>query len=589
MTDSERQKRFRKPILSIFASYYVPHRKLFIIDLICALGIALIDLTFPMVSRHALQTLLPNAFYRSFVIVILLMVAAYILRSVLQYIVTYWGHLMGVRMEEDMRQDLFTHISGMSFRFYDNNRTGSLLSRMVSDLFEIVELAHHGPEDLFISAITLVGSFLLMFRIRWQLTLVLLVMLPFIVLLTIRQRKQMSDTSVQVKETTAEINSGIESSISGARTAQAFTNEKFEIKKFIRGNKAYGNAKKGFYHSMAVYHSGMEFMTSMLNVLVIGIGGYFVVDGQMDLVDLITFTLYVNAFLGPIRKLVAFFEQLTKGMAGMTRFVEIMRIEPEIENSPNAQDIYPLTGNIRYEDVTFSYNPEGDESSQVLSHLNLAIDQGQKVAIVGPSGSGKTTLCQLLPRFYDITGGAITIGGHDIRDITLESLRAQIGIVQQDVFIFADTIYENIRYGRPDASYEEVIAAAKLAEIDDFIRALPEGYDTIVGERGTTLSGGQRQRVSIARIFLKNPPIMILDEATSALDTATEVRIQKALDTLAQGRTSLIIAHRLSTIRNADTIVYLDTNGIREQGSHDELMAQGGAYADLYNTQSRVK
>lgn len=587
MTQQERQQRFSKPLLRIFISYYGPHSKLFFLDLFCALGIAIVDLLFPMVSRFALQDLLPQGMYRQFTLLIFGLVAAYVVRSVLMYIVTYWGHLMGVRMEADMRRDLFTHISHMSYRFYDNNRTGSLLSRIVSDLFDIVELAHHGPEDLFIAGITLVGSFILMLRIRWQLALLLIFVVPFIVLLTIRQRKRMSDTSVQVKETTAQINSDIESSISGARTAQAFTNEKFEVKKFNRGNNAYTQAKDGYYHSMATYQSGMEFMTSILNIMVIGVGGYFVAKGEMDLVDLIAFTLYVNSFLSPIRKLVFFFEQYTKGMAGLERFVELMRNDPEIIDSPSASDVQPLDGDVVYQNVTFTYNPEGDENSTILHNLSLTVPEGHKVAIVGPSGSGKTTLCQLLPRFYQITGGAITIGGHDIKDITLKSLRAQIGIVQQEVFIFADTILENIRYGRPDATFEEVVAAAKLAEIDDFIHQLPDGYNTIVGERGTTLSGGQRQRVSIARIFLKNPRIMILDEATSALDTATEVRIQRALDTLAQGRTSLIIAHRLSTIRNADTIVYLDQEGIREQGSHAELMAQNGPYRQLYEAQYR--
>ncbi|NCC82900.1 MAG: ABC transporter ATP-binding protein [Clostridia bacterium] len=587
MTQQERQQRFSKPLLRIFISYYGPHRKLFFLDLFCALGIAIVDLLFPMVSRFALQDLLPQGMYRQFTLLIFGLVAAYVVRSVLMYIVTYWGHLMGVRMEADMRRDLFTHISHMSYRFYDNNRTGSLLSRIVSDLFDIVELAHHGPEDLFIAGITLVGSFILMLRIRWQLALLLIFVVPFIVLLTIRQRKRMSDTSVQVKETTAQINSDIESSISGARTAQAFTNEKFEVKKFNRGNNAYTQAKDGYYHSMATYQSGMEFMTSILNIMVIGVGGYFVAKGEMDLVDLIAFTLYVNSFLAPIRKLVFFFEQYTKGMAGLERFVELMRNDPEIIDSPSASDVQPLDGDVVYQNVTFTYNPEGDENSTILHNLSLTVPEGHKVAIVGPSGSGKTTLCQLLPRFYQITGGAITIGGHDIKDITLKSLRAQIGIVQQEVFIFADTILENIRYGRPDATFEEVVAAAKLAEIDEFIHQLPDGYNTIVGERGTTLSGGQRQRVSIARIFLKNPRIMILDEATSALDTATEVRIQRALDTLAQGRTSLIIAHRLSTIRNADTIVYLDQEGIREQGSHAELMAQNGPYRQLYEAQYR--
>lgn len=588
MTELERQKRFSKSLLGIFASYFVPHRKLFFLDLACALGIALVDLSFPIVSRYALQNYLPHQKYREFALIIIALIGVYLIRSVLQYIVTFWGHLMGVRMEADMRRDLFTHMSHMSFRFYDQNRTGTLLSRIVSDLFDITELAHHGPEDLFIASITLVGSFIFMLQIRWQLALLLILMIPFIVLLTIRQRKRMSASSLDVKVTTGQINSDIESSISGARTAQAFTNEKFEIKKFDRGNNAYRDAKRGFYRSMAVYQTGMEFMTSILNVLVIGVGGYYVALGQMDLVDLITFNLYVNAFLVPIRKLVAFFEQYTKGMAGLQRFTDLMRIEPEIEDSPDARDVYPLNGDIVYDNITFSYNPEDSDDQTVLRNLSLTVPQGKKVAVVGPSGSGKTTLCQLLPRFYETQEGTITIGGHDINDVTLQSLRAQIGIVQQDVFIFADSIMENIRYGRPSATFEEVVQAAKLADIDDFIRSLPEGYETIVGERGTTLSGGQRQRVSIARIFLKNPPIMILDEATSALDTATEVRIQRALDQLASGRTSLIIAHRLSTIRNADIIVYLDQNGICEKGTHEELMANDGPYKKLYEAQYNV-
>lgn len=585
MTQEERRQRFNKSLMSIFISYYVPHRKLFFLDMACALGIAIIDLIFPMASRYALQVLLPQGLFRQFTLVIIGFLIAYLIRSVLQYIVTHWGHVMGVRMEADMRQDLFTHISQLSHGFYDNNRTGSLLSRIVSDLFDISELAHHGPEDLFISGITLIGSFILMLRIRWELALLLIVVIPFIVMLTIRQRKRMSAHSMRVKETTAEINTNIESSISGVRTAQAFTNEKFEVKKFNRGNHAYTNAKDDFYRSMATYHSGMEFMTSVLHIMVIGVGGYFVSQGKMDLVDLIAFTLYVNAFITPIRKLVAFFEQYTKGMAGLERFVELMREEPEIIDKPNAIDLYPLSGDVHYKNITFSYNSDGDKDSIILQNLNLKIPEGKKVAIVGPSGSGKTTLCQLLPRFYQISEGEIIIGEKNIEDITLRSLREQIGIVQQEVFIFADTILENIRYGRPSSSFEEVVHAAKLAEIDDFINQLPDGYNTIVGERGTTLSGGQRQRVSIARIFLKNPRIMILDEATSALDTATEVRIQRALDTLAQGRTSLIIAHRLSTIRNADMIVYLDQEGIIEQGSHEELMAKKGPYRELYEVQ----
>lgn len=588
MTDSARKKRFNKSYLNIFISYYKPHKGLFFLDMACAFGIALVDLIFPMVSRHALQEVLPTGNYRFFIVIILALLGAYVVRSVFQYIVTYWGHQMGVYMESDMRRDLFSHIAKLSFSFFDKHRTGTLLTRIVSDLFDITELAHHGPENIFIAGLTLIGAFILMLVIHWPLALILIIMTPAILWLTIRQRKQMQDSSYEVKQTTGQINSTIESSISGAKTAQAFTNEDYEISKFHKGNNDYQEAKRGFYRSMAVYQSGMEFMTSILNVLVIGIGGLFVARGTMTLVDLITFTLYVNAFINPIRKLVAFFEQYTKGMSGLQRFVEIMRIDPEIEDKPHAKDI-TLTGDINYKNISFTYDPEDKDNHTVLQKLNLLVPEGQKVAIVGPSGSGKTTLCQLLPRFYEIQSGQIEIGGVDIHDVTLQSLRAQIGIVQQEVFIFASTILDNIRYGKPDATYEEIIEAARMADIHEFIMSLPHQYDTIVGERGTTLSGGQRQRISIARIFLKNPPIMILDEATSSLDTATEVKIQTALDRLAVGRTSLIIAHRLSTIRNADKIVYLDQSGIREEGSHEELMAHDGPYKKLYEVQYEMK
>jgi ATP-binding cassette subfamily B protein len=587
MTDLQRKNRFNKSLLSIFVSYYGPHKKLFFLDMACGLGIALIDLLFPWISRHALQVVLPEGRYRFFAIIVLAMVIAYTVRSVLQYIVTYWGHQMGVFMEADMRRDLFTHMSRMSFSFFDKHRTGNLLSRIVSDLFDITELAHHGPENILMAAITLIGSFILMLRIHWPLALVIIFMIPAIVYLTIRQRKRMADSSYRVKQSTGQINSTIESSISGAKTTQAFANEDVEISKFKVGNEDYQDAKKEFYKSMAVYQSGMEFMTSILNVIVIGLGGYFFAQGKITIVDLLAFTLYVNTFLKPIRNLVAFFEQFSKGMSGLERFAEIMRLDPEIQDEPYAQDI-KVKGDILYKNVSFSYNPKDKDVSSVLQHVDLRVPEGQKVAIVGPSGAGKTTLCQLLPRFYEIQSGEITIGDHNIKELTLQSLRAQIGIVQQEVFIFASSILENIRYGRPDASFEEVVQAAKMADIHDFIMSLPEQYDTVVGERGTTLSGGQRQRVSIARIFLKNPPIMILDEATSALDTATEVKIQKALDDLAKGRTSLIIAHRLSTIRNADKIVYLDEQGIREEGSHEELMANNGPYKKLYEAQYQM-
>lgn len=583
MTNSS--SRFHKQSkLRLFVSYYKPHLKLLILDLICAIGIAMVDLSFPMLTRYSLQTLLPAGAFRFFGVLMIALVFAFLIRAGLQYIVTYYGHLLGVRMEADMRKELFGHLQTLSFRFYDQNRTGKLMSRVISDLFEIVELAHHGPEDLLISTLTLIGSFIAMLLIRWELALVLLIIIPVIVLITVYSRKNMAKASKAVKARTADINADLENSISGVRVAKAFTNEDYEVEKFDRGNNMYRDAKRGYYKAMAIFSGGMEFSTSLLNIIVIAVGAIFVVNGDMTLTDMLTFILYVGTFLTPIRKLVSFFEQYTNGMAGFERFVELMQIESDIQDAADAIELKDVEGNIEMKDVSFSYS----DDSPVLENINLTVPAGQKVALVGPSGGGKTTMCNLIPRFYEIDAGAITIDGHDIRNLTLKSLRHKVGIVQQDVFLFAASIKENIRYGRPDATDEEIREAAKKAEIHDFILGLPQGYDTEVGERGTKLSGGQKQRISIARIFLKNPPIIILDEATSALDTATEIKIQQALDALAQGRTSLIIAHRLSTIRNADMIIYIDDEGIQERGSHDELMANGGRYKELYEISNRI-
>jgi ATP-binding cassette subfamily B protein len=579
--DMDRGKFSSARKLPIFFSYYRPHWRLFALDLSCALGISLVDLSFPLVTRYSIQTLLPERAYVLFALVLGASFLAFAVRALLQYVVTYWGHLLGVRMETDMRRDLFTHLQKLSFSFYDKTRTGHLMSRVLSDLFEIVELAHHGPEDLFIATITLVGSFIAMLLIRWQLALVLIVVVPAIVSLTIRQRKAMSAASLSVKQRTATINAGIESSISGIRVAQAFTNEDYEIEKFLKGNELYKDAKKVFYKAMGVFQCGMEFATSILNVIVIALGGFFIARGMMDLADLIAFTLFVNTFLQPIRKLVAFFEQYTTGMAGFERFVELMRVEPEIEDRKGARELIRVRGEIELHDVSFSYAQE----APVLRHVDLKVSAGRTLALVGPSGGGKSTLCQLIPRFYEIDSGSITIDGIDVRDVSLASLRESIGIVQQDVFLFADTIKENIRYGKVDASDEEIVEAAKRADIHEFIEGLPQGYDTEVGERGVTLSGGQKQRISIARVFLKDPPILILDEATSALDTATEIHIQRALEALAAGRTCLIIAHRLSTIRGADEIAFIDCAGIVERGGHAQLLAAKGRYAALYGAQ----
>ena len=568
-----------------FVSYYKPYMGLFIMDLFCALMVAGVDLVYPMMSNYALKTLIPNDQVSAFVWLMGILIGAYLLRGILQFVIAYWGHLLGVYMETDMRRELFGHLQKLSFRFYDKHRTGELMSRVVSDLFEVVELAHHGPEDLFISCITLVGSIILMFRLQWKLALVIALLVPLLIVFTIWRRKQMGTSSRKVKEKVAIINSNIESSISGVRTAKAFTNEDYEMDKFVDGCMQHRQARRGFYKQMGVFHAGTEVITNLINLAVIAVGGILIFSKSLELVDLLTFTMYVSSFLGPVRKLAFFAEQYTTGMAGFHRFQELMAVEPEITDAPDAKPLVCEGGHIEVQDVTFSYN----EEVQVLEHVDLSIPAGKTLALVGPSGGGKTTLCHLIPRFYDTVAGNITIDGQDIKAVTLRSLREQVGIVQQDVMIFAGTIIDNIRYGRLDATDEEVMEAAKKAEIHDAIMEMPDGYNTYVGERGIMLSGGQKQRVSIARIFLKNPPILLLDEATSALDTVTEAHIQAALEKLSKGRTTLVIAHRLSTIRNADLIAYIDSEGIREIGTHTELLDKGGYYAKLHAATQAVQ
>lgn len=576
--------RFRRGYVPIFLSYYKPHMKLFILDMCCALGIALVDLAFPAASREALNTLLPQDRFAAFFAVMGLLLAAYALRSVMYFVVTYWGHMMGVRIEADIRRDLFGHMQDLSFSFYDKNRTGQLMSRATNDLFEITELAHHGPEDLFISAVTLIGAFCLMVGIQWKLALIVFAVVPIFVIFTVIQRRRMVAASVRVKQNMAGINGQLESAISGMRTAKAFANEGEETAKFEQSNEQFKKAKRDSYQAMGIYHAGLEFALPAMNVLTVAAGGYFILRGEMDFVDLVTFTLYISTFLTPVRKLAAFVEQFLNGMAGFKRFVELMRVEPAVTDAPDAREMGAAEGDIFIDDVSFHY----EDGPAVLDHVSIHIPQGETVAVVGPSGGGKSTLCQLIPRFYDVTGGRILVDGQDVREVTQRSLRHNIGIVQQDVFLFAGTILDNIRYGRPDATEAEVVNAARRAEIYDDIMAMPDGFQTYVGERGVMLSGGQKQRVSIARIFLKNPPILILDEATSALDSVTEARIQSAFDELAKGRTTLIIAHRLSTIRSANRVIVVDENHILEQGTHEELLALGGEYAQLYNAQKRV-
>ncbi len=576
--------RFHRGYVPIFLSYYKPHMKLFLLDMACALGIALVDLAFPAASRQALNTLLPQNLYAAFFAVMGLLLAAYALRSVMYFVVTYWGHMMGVRIEADIRRDLFGHMQDLSFSFYDKNCTGQLMSRATNDLFEITELAHHGPEDLFISAVTLVGAFCMMVSIQWKLSLIVFAIVPIFVVFTIIQRRRMVRASVRVKQNMAGINGQLESAISGMRTAKAFASEEQETAKFEQSNEQFKRAKRDSYAAMGIYHAGLEFALPAMNVLTVAAGGFFIMRGEMNFVDLVTFTLYISTFLTPVRKLAAFVEQFLNGMAGFKRFVELMRVEPAVQDAPDAREMGTAQGDILVDNVSFHY----DDGPAVLDHVSIHIPQGETVAVVGPSGGGKSTLCQLIPRFYDVTGGRILVDGQDVRDVTQRSLRHNIGIVQQDVFLFAGTVLDNIRYGRPDATEAEVIDAARRAEIYDDIMAMPDGFHTYVGERGVMLSGGQKQRVSIARIFLKNPPILILDEATSALDSVTEARIQSAFDELARGRTTLIIAHRLSTIRSANRIIVVDENHILEEGTHQELLEKGGEYAQLYNAQKRV-
>ena len=574
----------RSPIV-IFLSYFKNHKKLFATDVACAMLIAAIDLTFPLITRSALYDMLPGKLYRTFFLVMGAVVLCYVLRSFLNYIVAYFGHMFGVAVEADIRKDLFSHMQTLSFDFYDRNRTGQLMSRLTTDLFELTELAHHGPEDLITSVLTIIGALVVMGSIQWQLAVVVALMIPVFLVVVMSMRRRMGRASRATKEKTGFINQEIESSLSGFRTAKAFANEEAESKRFLHANEMFRGAKRGFYQAMGAFHSSVEFFLCSLNVVVIGVGGYFVMRDQMDYVDLLTFCLYISSFVGPMRKLSGFSEMFANGFAGLHRFVDIMRTEPTVRDKQDAEALRDVKGAIEVEHVSFAYDGDLD----VLRDVSLSVKPGETVAIVGPSGGGKTTLCQLIPRFYDVSGGSISIDGRDIRDVTQRSIHENIGIVQQDVFLFADTIFENIRYGKPDATEEEVMEAAKKAEIYEDILAMPKGFGTYVGERGTLLSGGQKQRVAIARIFLKNPPILILDEATSALDSVTEAKIQRAFDTLAQGRTTLIIAHRLSTIRSAQRIVSIADGRITECGSHEELLQKGGIYADLYNTQNPAK
>ena len=578
MTTEEYRK---KSPLRVFLHYFGNHKRLFAVDITCAVLIALIDLAFPLVTRKSLYDLLPNGKYQVFFALMSTAMAFYVLRSVLNYIVCYFGHTFGIRVEADIRADLFRHMQELSYDFYDANRTGQLMSRLTSDLFDITELAHHGPEDIFISTLTIFGALAIMYSIQWRLALVLTIMIPIFLLIVWSRRRAMRDASRRVKRTVASINADFESGLSGIRTAKAFANEEMELAKFDRANGSFRDSKYQFHSAMGSFNAVLEFFLCILSAAVIAVGGALIMKGELTVIDLVAFNLYVASFINPIRRLAATSETLASGTAGLHRFVELMRTEPTLVDAPDAEELQAVKGAIDIDHVSFEYR----QDRAVLHDVTLHIRPGETVALVGSSGGGKTTLSQLIPRFYDVTGGAIYVDGHDVRTVTQQSLRRSIGVVQQEVFLFADSIAENIRYGRPEATDEEVIAAARQAEIYEDIMAMPEGFATNVGERGVLLSGGQKQRVSIARIFLKNPPVLILDEATSALDSVTEAHIQKAFDKLSEGRTTLVIAHRLSTVRGADRIAVIDNGRIIELGSHEELLQKGGAYAALVAAQ----
>lgn len=569
--------------LKVFFSYYRPHLDLFVADMICAFFIAVIDVSFPFVTRHLLNTLIPKGAMRLFFCIISFMLAVYCIRWVCVWFVNYWGHFFGVKVETDMRRDVFSKLEKQSFSFFDTHLTGHLMSRVTTDLFEVTELAHHGPEDIMTSLLTLLGSFFILLRIRWELAIVVFAFLPLVIFIAIRNRKRLSESSRLVKDKTSVINGALENSLTGIRVTQGFTAESLEVEKFAQSNITYKESKKDFYKVMSTFHANVDFFMALLSLLVVALGGYFIMQKKMTLPDLIAANLFVATFTNPVRKLVNFsVEQFSTGMAGFNRFLEIMRTDTSIKEADDAVELLSARGNISFKNVCFSYN----EKTSVLENINLEIKAGEHFAFVGESGGGKTTICNLIPRFYEVTGGSISLDGIDLKRIKLENLRRQIGLVQQDVFLFAGTIKENIAYGKPNATDDEIITAAKRAEIHEDIMKMPEGYDSLVGERGLKLSGGQKQRISIARCFLKNPPILILDEATSALDSATELKIQNAFDELSKGRTTLVIAHRLSTIKNADKIAVVEGKNITECGSHQELISLGGKYASLWKNQS---
>lgn len=566
-----------------FIDYYAPYKAVFFIDLICAAAISIIDLAYPQILRTMTNTLFTRdsqAILSALPLIAAGLFVMYIVQSLCKYYVSYQGHMMGANMERDMRQQLFDHYEKLSFSYYSRNNSGQMMSKLVSDLFDIAEFAHHGPENLFISLVKIIGSFVFLFLINWRLALPLVVLVLCMFFFTVRQNTRMQETFMENRRKIGDVNSSLQDTLAGIRVVQSFANEDIEREKFRQSNQAFLRSKKDNYNCMGNFMAWNLFFQGMMYLVTLVFGGWLIAKGLMEPVDLAMYALYIGIFINPIQILVELIEMMQKGLAGFRRFLEVMDTAPEIKDPPDARELTDVKGRVCYEDVSFHYS---DDDTPVLSHVSFEIPAGRSIALVGPSGSGKTTICSLLPRFYDVTGGRITIDGKDVRTLSLKSLRSQIGMVQQDVYLFSGTIRDNIAYGRPGASMDEIIEAARRANIHDFISELPDGYDTFVGERGARLSGGQKQRISIARVFLKNPPILILDEATSALDNESERWIQQSLEELSRDRTTITIAHRLSTIRNADEIIVITEDGIAERGTHESLLAKGGIYAHYYN------